>query len=197
MGGKPTFWLIAGPNGAGKTTYARAHLLAATGTLDFVNLDEIARGLSPLAPERARAAAARAAIWRLRGFFATRMDCATETTLAGATQRALIAEAKTAGFDIGILFFAVRAPETCLVRVARRVAEGGHDVPEADIRRRYTRGLANLPGYFALADRWRLFDADNGRPRIVAERHAGGVEIVEPDALATLPPPIPGLAHPR
>ena len=180
MGGKPTFWLIAGPNGAGKTTYARAHLHATTGTLDFVNLDEIARGLSPLAPERARASAARVAIERMRGFFAAGTGFATETTLSGRAQRGLIAEAKRAGFDVGILFFAVRTPETCMVRVARRVAEGGHDVPEDDLRRRFARGLANLPDYLALADAWRLFDADNGRPKIIAERHAGGMEIVDP-----------------
>lgn len=197
MGATPTFWLIAGPNGAGKTTYARAHLEAVSGTVHFVNLDEIARGLSPLAPERARASAARVAIDRMRGFFAARTSFATETTLSGRAQRGLIAEAKRAGFAVAILFFAVRAPETCMVRVARRVAEGGHDVPESDLRRRFARGLANLPGYLTLADRWRLFDADNGRPRIVAERHAGGIDIVEPDALATLPPPIPGLVHPR
>lgn len=197
MDGEPTFWLIAGPNGAGKTTYARAHLQAVAGTLRFVNLDEIARGLSPLAPDQERASAARVAIDRMRRLFASRESFATETTLSGRAQRGLIAEAKQSGFRVAILFFAVRAPETCMIRVARRVAEGGHNVPEADLRRRFARGLANLPAYLALADSWRLFDADNGRPKIVAERHANGVEIVDAAALSTLPAPIPGLAHPR
>lgn len=191
---KPVFWLIAGPNGVGKTTYARAHLATVAGTVDFVNLDEIARGLSPLAPERGRVASGRIALARLREFFAASATCATETTLSGNAQKGLIAEAKQAGFAIGILYFAVRAPETCIVRVARRVAEGGHDVPEADLRRRFARSLDNLPSYLALADIWRLFDSDNGRPRIVAEKHAQGIEIVDPTSLATLPPPIPSLA---
>jgi predicted ABC-type ATPase len=191
---KPVFWLIAGPDGVGKTTYARAHLATAAGTVDFVNLDEIARGLSPLAPERGRVASGRIAIARLREFFAARTTCATETTLSGAAQKNLIAEAKAAGFAVGILYFAVRAPETCIVRVARRVAEGGHDVPEADLRRRFARSLDNLSDYLALADIWRIFDADIGRPRIVAEKHARGIEIVDPTSFGALPAPISTIA---
>ena len=75
----------------------------------------------------------------------------------------------------------------------RRVAEGGHDVPEVDLRRRFARSLDNLPGYLKLADIWRLFDSDNGRPRIIAEKHAQGIEIVDPTSLSTLPPPIPSI----
>ena len=70
-----------------------------------------------------------------------------------------------------LLFFAVSSPEQCLVRIARRVTEGGHDVPEADVRRRFIRGLANLPLYAVACNFWQIFDADLPRPKVVAEGH--------------------------
>src|SRR3954465_14320217 len=94
--GRPTFWLIAGPKGVGKTTYAMRHLRAVSGSIHFVNLDEIARGLSPLDPSAAQADAARVALSRargLRGFMQARVTFAMETTLSGRTHRSLLEDA--------------------------------------------------------------------------------------------------------
>src|SRR6056297_4193845 len=151
---RPVLWLIAGPNGVGKTTYAFRHIRAVSGAAEFVNLDEIARGLSPLDVEAGRLPASRVAIERIRDLFQARRTFSLETTLAGRTHLRTIARAKRAGFDVVILYFTVGHVETCLTRIARRVSEGGHDIPENEARRRFARSLVNAPDYFARADLW-------------------------------------------
>ena len=165
---RPILWLVAGPEGVGKTTYAFRHSRAVSGASEFVNLDEIARGLSPLDVEAGRLPASRVAIARIRELFQARRTFSLETTLAGRTHLRTIDRARRAGFDVVILYFAVGHVETCLTRIARRVSEGGHDIPENEARRRFARSLDNVPDYFARADLWRVFDA-NRRPFIVAE----------------------------
>ena len=172
---EPTLYILAGPNGAGKTTYAFRHLETVTGTVTFVNLDEIARGYSPLRPSLGQQYAARAALSRIRSLIRERASFSIETTLSGKTHLRAIAAAKAAGFRISLFYFAVPGAETCLARIARRVAEGGHDVPAADVRRRFTRSLANLPLYAAACDVWRVFDAAGHAPRVAAEGHGGCV----------------------
>ena len=169
MDGRPDFWLIAGPNGVGKTTYAFRTVAKLTGSVNFINLDEIARGLAPLAPETARARAGRVAFRAIDEMLAERQSFSLETTLAGRAQLRLVAKAEQAGYRTHLLFFFIDRVEICLERIARRVAEGGHFVPEADARRRFTRGLAHLPFYAAEVDDWRLFDATHPEPKIVAE----------------------------
>ena len=193
----PVLWMVAGPNGVGKTTYAYRHIRAVSGSVHFVNLDEIARGLSPLDPEVARTAAARVALERMREFIAGRVSFSLETTLAGRTHLQTIALAREKGFGVRLLFFIVPDVATCLARIARRVSEGGHNVPEQDVRRRYTRALANVPIYAKEVDMWRVFDNSGGSPRVVAEGLKGCVAMrSEPSGLpagldrgiATLPP---------
>jgi predicted ABC-type ATPase len=184
--------LIAGPNGVGKTTYAFRHLRDAHGVVEFVNLDEISRGLSPLAPNSARVAAARVAHHRIREHLATGSSFAIETTLAGATHHETIALAHHRRFEVQILYLAVATAELCIARVARRVAEGGHDVPKADIRRRFARSVARLPGYLAAVDLWRIIDASNGRLAVVAEGRRNETEIVDAERFAALRLSIPG-----
>lgn len=183
----PWFWLIAGANGVGKTTYALRQLRSALGTFHFVNLDEIARGLSPLEPRAADRAAARVALARARELMRLHTTFAMETTLAGHAHRELVAAARGYGLHVGLLYFAVADPELCLERIARRVAEGGHDVPEADVRRRFVRSVANFARFAALADRWRLFDATGPRPGIVAEGEHDRARFRDEERLAGLP----------
>lgn len=184
------FWLIAGPDGVGKTTYAMRHLRAALGTVHLVSPGEIARGLSPLEPRAADRSAGRAALVRARELMRAGATFAMETTLAGHTHLGLATEAQAAGLSFGLLYFAVADVETCLARVARRVAGGGHDVPEADLRRRFARSGANLAAYAARAERWRLFDNRGPRPVCVAEGVDRRTEFADLERLADLPAPL-------
>ena len=171
-----TIWLIAGPNGVGKTTYAFRHIRAVAGSVRFVNLDEIARGLSPLQPDAERIEAARIALSRTRSLLGgngERADFSLETTLAGVTYLRLLEDAVERGWHVNLLYFAVASPETALARIARRVSEGGHAIPEADARRRFARSLANFPRYAALSTLWRVFDNNGSQPRAAAEGRAG------------------------
>lgn len=116
---QPTFWLIAGPKGVGKTPYAMRHLKAVSGSINFVNLDEIARGLSPLEPAAAGVEAARIALARARFFIRERATFAMETTLSGQSHFKLLQEASAGGMQTAMLYFAVRDPAICLERIAR------------------------------------------------------------------------------
>lgn len=168
--GSPSwFWLIAGANGVGKTTYAMRHLRAVIGSIHFVNLDEIARGLSPLEPRAADRSAARVALMRARELIRERRTFAMETTLAGRSHLGLVGEAEARGLRFGLLYFALPSVELCLERIRRRVTEGGHDVPETDVRRRFARSFANLESYRARAAEWRIFDNRTARPRAIAD----------------------------
>jgi predicted ABC-type ATPase len=167
--GRPTLWLIAGANGVGKTTYARARIEAVSGTRSFVNLDLIALGLSPFGPEDEQIRAARVAIEMARDLIAKRQSFSIETTLSGLTHLRLVALAKANGMAVKLLYFFVDTPEQCLERVARRVSEGGHDVAETDLRRRYARSLNNFATYAKQCDFWRVYDANGRQPVTLAE----------------------------
>lgn len=169
MNDPPTFWLIAGPNGVGKTTYAMRHLKAVSGSVHFVNLDEIARGLSPLDPSAAQTDAARIALKRARDFIQARQTFAMETTASGLTHLGLVAAAHRAGLRTSMLYFSVNDHRLCLERIARRVAEGGHDVPSEIVERRFHRSHANLPAYARLMDVWRIYEASTSRPVLALE----------------------------
>lgn len=92
-----------------------------------------------------------------------------ETTLSGNAQLRLIKQARDAGPKANLLYFSARAPEICLERIARRVAEGGHDVPEDIVRRRFTRSLFNLPPYLAAVDLWRVYEPSGPSPTLALE----------------------------
>jgi predicted ABC-type ATPase len=174
--GAPTFWIVAGANGVGKTTFAKARIAAVSGSTHFVNLDLIAHGLSPLVPNQEQFRAARVALDMMRDLIGRRQTFAIETTLAGRGHKGLIAHARATGFRVHLLYFFVSSPEECLRRIARRVAEGGHDVPEADARRRYGRSLGNFADYARVSDLWRVYDTDGAEPRLHAEGAFGATQ---------------------
>ena len=173
----PTLWIVAGPNGVGKTTYAFRHIRSITGSTRFVNLDEIARGLSPLDPQSGQRRAGRVALDMMRDLIQERRSFSIETTLSGRTHLQLIASARNAGFRIILLFFAVRNVDICRARIDRRVTEGGHNITTTDLRRRFVRGIGNLPRYLAAVDLWRLFDNNGSSPVTVAEGKAGCIAV--------------------
>ncbi|MGE3330262.1 MAG: AAA family ATPase [Candidatus Melainabacteria bacterium] len=162
--------LIGGPNGAGKTTAAMAVLPDALQMLEFLNADEIAKGLSPLNPTSVRIQASKIMLERAHGFIRKKVSFGFESTLAaGTTPEKLIASAKTQGFLVVLLYFWLSSPQLALQRVRHRVASGGHDIPEEDVLRRYERSVHNLTKkYIPLADTWMAFDNSNERPYLVA-----------------------------
>ena len=194
---QPTHYMLAGPNGAGKTTYAFRHMRAVTGFFLFVNLDEIARGVSPLEPSQGQQRAARVAHAMTRSMIDEGKSFSLETTLSGKTHLRTLAAARSAGLAISLLYFAAPDVQTCLARIARRVQEGGHDVAPEDVRRRFSRSLANLPAYSEKCDVWRIFDASVVSPKVVAEGRGNCLASLQPPHglparltqwLASLPP---------
>ena len=155
----PRCIVIAGPNGAGNTTFAREFLLKDAGVVHFVNADLIAGGLSPLRPENAAVAAGRLFLTELDRLARARVDFAFETTLSGVVHLGRLRRWKATGYRVEIIFLRLPSPRLALRRIAGRVKQGGHDVPRADVLRRFTRGWQNFQNaYRPLADAWAVYD---------------------------------------
>ena len=170
---RPRCIVIAGPNGAGKTTFAREFLPKDAGILHFVNADLIAAGLSPLEPSAAQVAAARIFLEELDRLAAARADFAFETTLSGRGYLERLERWKAAGYRVEIVFLKLPTVELALKRVANRVKQGGHNVPEADVRRRFRRGWRNFGAiYRGIADSWSVFENDGQLPVMIDESNA-------------------------
>jgi predicted ABC-type ATPase len=168
----PICWIIAGPNGAGKTTFALKYLPGVARCSRFVNADLIAAGLSPLAPERELLAASRLFLNELEACIRQREDFAFETTLAGRAYLKLITRLRAEGWRVELLYLALPSVETSRLRVAERVAHGGHDIPATDIERRFPRSLANLLNVFShQVDTCRCFMNSGTAPELVFEQH--------------------------
>ena len=157
--------IIAGPNGAGKTTFAREFLPNEAGCPVFVNADLIAAGLAPFAPETAAVQAGRLMLQELSRHFAARENFAFETTLAGRGYVHHIRAWQAAGYRVKLIFLQLDSPEEAIARVAQRVRQGGHAIPEATIRRRFAAGLENFQRLYApLVDAWALYDNAGATP---------------------------------
>ncbi|MCG3186401.1 MAG: hypothetical protein IOMNBAOH_00958 [Rhodocyclaceae bacterium] len=151
--------IIAGPNGAGKTTFAREFLPNEAGCPQFVNADLIAAGLAPFAPETAAVQAGRLMLAEMDRHFAAGHSFAFETTLAGRGYLRHIRRWQQAGYRVKLIFLRLDSPDEAIARVAQRVRQGGHDVPEATIRRRFGAGLKNFVHLYAPAvNAWMLYD---------------------------------------
>lgn len=157
--------IIAGPNGAGKTTFAREFLPNEADCPQFVNADLIAAGLSPFAPEVAAIKAGRLMLEAIGEYSSLGGSFAFETTLAGLGYARHIVHWQAAGYHATLIFLALPTPETAIARVAERVRQGGHAVPERVIRRRFAAGRANFERvYRDLVDAWALYDNSGQEP---------------------------------
>jgi predicted ABC-type ATPase len=164
----PRCIVIAGPNGAGKTTFAREFLPRDARVVHFVNADLIASGLSPLRPELATLAGGRLFLAELDRLARARVDFAFETTLSGLVYLQRLKRWKAAGYRIEIIFLSLPTPELALRRIAARVRQGGHNVPRADVIRRFGRSWNNFNGHYrSLADRWEVYDNSGRTPRLL------------------------------
>lgn len=156
---KPKLYIIAGCNGAGKTTASYSVLPDLLECKEFVNADEIARGLSPFNPESVAIEAGRLMIGRIDSLLSQGKTFAIETTLATRSYASLIENAHKAGYQVVLLFFWLSSPEMAVARVAKRVSEGGHNIPTETIYRRYWLGLQNFFNIFAtIVDSWVFYE---------------------------------------
>lgn len=163
-------FIIAGPNGAGKTTFAREFLPVEAGCLQFVNADLIAAGLSPFAPESAAIQAGRLMLKQIANHVAQKRSFALETTLSGLGYARQIPQWRAQGYAVALHFLTLPSADIAIARVAQRVRQGGHHVPEDIIRRRFTAGIANLPHYCSLVDDWDIYDNSGVVPILLSER---------------------------
>jgi predicted ABC-type ATPase len=163
--------IIAGPNGAGKTTFAREFLPKDAGVIHFVNADLLAAGLSPLKPEMAALAAGRLLLGELDRLARTRQDFAFESTLSGLTYLSRLKRWKSAGYRIEIIYLRLASVQLALRRINARVKQGGHDVPRADVLRRFDRGWKNFGmAYKPLANAWAVYDNSGDQPQMLETR---------------------------
>lgn len=164
-------YIIGGCNGAGKTTASYTVLPEILNCREFVNADEIARGLSPFNPESVAIEAGKLMLERINQLLDNGKSFSIETTLATRSYANLIHRAHSKGYVVSLLYFWLDSPELAIKRVAQRVSEGGHNIPEDVIRRRYYLGIANLNKIFIpLVDAWYLFDNTDMRCFRIAEQ---------------------------
>lgn len=156
---QPKLYVIAGCNGAGKTTASFTVLPEMLKCKEFVNADQIAAGLSPFNPEGVAIQAGRLMIDRIIYLLKEGISFAFETTLSTRSYVKLIQQAQKRGYFVTLLFFSLTTPEHAVKRVAKRVSQGGHNIPIDVIYRRYRAGLSNLFNlYIPIVDHWALYD---------------------------------------
>jgi predicted ABC-type ATPase len=163
--------IIAGPNGAGKTTFAREYLLKEANCPDFINVDLIAAGLSPFDPDRAAIQAGRIMVSEIERRVRKGDSFAFETTLSGRIYARLIPQWRRSGYRVKLVFLSLPNPDFALARVAARVAQGGHNVSQTVVRRRFDAGLRNFQNaYMGLVDKSEWYDNSDSSPRLILEQ---------------------------
>lgn len=169
-------YIIAGCNGAGKTTASFTILPEILDCKEFVNADEIAKGLSPFQPEKVSFEAGRIMLNRINELLYVNENFAFETTLATKSYKTKIIEAKKKGYRVTLLFFWLQNIELAKERVKTRVFEGGHNIEPEVIGRRYIRGIQNLFDiYLPIIDGALIFDNSAGKHELIADKQINGV----------------------
>ena len=170
---QPQCYVIAGPNGAGKTTFALKYLPLIAFCYDFINADEIAKGLSPLDFEAGLLRAGKLFLENLNQKILQRKDFAFETTLSGRTYLPRIVEWRKAGWFVTLFYLYIPNAEFSAQRVHERVLAGGHNIPPDDIVRRYPRSIRNLFAYADVCDKTMCFDNTGNQIISIFEKHYG------------------------
>lgn len=170
MTGEKKIVIIAGPNGAGKTTFARQFLPNEADCPIFVNADLIAAGLAPFTPETVAVRAGRLMLEESRNHVSRGGSFAFETTLSGLMYARRIQKWREVGYRVKLIYLSLPNPEISVTRVADRVAQGGHFIPEAVIRRRFDAGWHNFNSkYKLLVNAWSLYDNSQRQPVLIEE----------------------------
>jgi predicted ABC-type ATPase len=161
--------IIAGPNGAGKTTFAREYLMKEAHCPDFINVDLIAAGLSPFNPGRAAIQAGRLMLSEIQRRVRKGESFAFETTLSGHVYARMIPEWRNRGYRVRLIFLGLPDSKMAISRVKMRVAQGGHNVSSAVVRRRFDAGLRNFQDiYIHLVDNWEWYDNSGTTPQLIS-----------------------------
>lgn len=169
-------YIISGCNGAGKTTASFTILPEILNCKEFVNADEIAKGLSPFQPEKVAFEAGRIMLKRINELLSENENFAFETTLSTRSYKNKIIEAKAKGYRVTLLFFWLQSTELAKERVKTRVLEGGHNIETAIIERRYQRGIENLFDiYLPIVDGALIFDNSEGMHELIADKQIDGL----------------------
>ena len=161
--------IIAGPNGAGKTTFATEFLPNEADCPNFINVDLLAAGLSPFYPEKAAIRAGRLVLGLMSEYSSRGISFAFETTLSGRIYAQRIPEWQATGYCVKLFFLKLPNPQVAISRVRQRVKEGGHNVSDEVVKRRFYAGFNNLEGvYKHLVDIWALYDNSGERPVLIS-----------------------------
>ncbi len=173
----PKILIIAGPNGAGKTSFAKTFLPLEADCMRFLNADLIAAGLSPFAPEVAAVKSARLMLQEMAAAALSGESFAFETTLSGLTYIQHIKKWQEQGYHVSLFFLSLKSVEIAINRVAQRVQQGGHHIPEDVIRRRFAAGLKNFKErYRFIVDAWALYDNSESEPNLIQCGENNGYE---------------------
>ncbi len=184
---KPSCYIVAGPNGAGKTTFALEYLPGIAQCHDFINADEIAKGLSPLNFEAGLVKASRIFLETLDDKINARRDFAFETTLSGRSYLTRIPEWRRDGWEVNLIYLYVSNAGFSASRVHQRVLQGGHDIPLRDIERRFPRSLSNLFDYAEICDMTLCFDNMQRKAIPIFEKRMGcPIEVVDEERFLRL-----------
>lgn len=167
----PEIYVFSGCNGSGKTTLATKFLSTVNNAVEFVNADIIAAQLNPDDVDSAAIQASRIMLKRLDDLAQENLDFAFETTLAARTFAPFLRNCKAQGYTINLIYIWLSSPELAISRVARRVASGGHDIPQDTIVRRYERGRRNFfELYMAIADNFQVYDNSQNESNLISYR---------------------------
>jgi predicted ABC-type ATPase len=171
-------YIIGGCNGAGKTTASYTILPDILDCEEFINADEIARGLSPFNPDKAKIEAGRIMLKKIKSLIDAGNSFSFESTLATKSYFNIIERAKDEGYETTCIFFWLSSPELAISRVKQRVKEGGHDIPVNVIKRRYKNGIANFFDFYEeTVDSWVFINNSNKKQEIIAEGGSNQLDV--------------------